>query len=114
VSAPVPMPDAIRETLEKRLGPVFFSDIRAHLERAGLFVVRADLDLIECGVAVATDDVEQVSAWIEEKKLRRPSTDELTTWASEPGRRWMAIVVQPFVLVQDAPAADADEAPADA
>lgn len=97
------MPEALETQLKKRLGPVYFSDLRAHLERDGVFIVRADLDLVACGVAVAMDDVEVVGAWIQDGKLRKPSSAERERWPQEEGRRWMAIVVQPFVLVQDAP-----------
>lgn len=100
---PIPMPDAIRASLTKRRGPVYFSDLKAHLDRDGVFLVRADLDLVDCGVAVATDDVERVTKWIDASQLRKPSFAEREAWASEEGRRWIAIVVQPFVLVQDAP-----------
>jgi hypothetical protein len=107
MAGPIPMPDAIRESLTKRLGPVYFSDLKAHLERDGVFVVRADLDLVECGVAVATDDVALVTSWIEKAQLRKPSLAERDAWAKEEGRTWLAVVVQPFVLVQEAPPEDA-------
>lgn len=103
MAGPIPMSDAIRQSLTKRLGPVYHSDLKAHLDRDGVFIVRADLDLVECGVAVATDDVARVTLWIEQSKLRKPSLAERTSWAEEEGRTWIAVVVQPFVLVQDAP-----------
>ncbi|MBL9021171.1 MAG: DUF2288 family protein [Myxococcales bacterium] len=103
MSGPIPMPEAIRASLTKRLGPVYFSDLKAHLDRDGVFIVRADLDLVDCGVAVATDDVTLVTKWIEATQLRKPSRSEREAWEAEEGRRWIAIVVQPFVLVQDAP-----------
>lgn len=95
--------EALREKLERRRGPVFFSDLSAHLARDAVFVVRADLDLVDCGIAVANDDVELVGAWIQAGKLRRPSRNEQSSWPNETTRTWMAIVVQPFVLIQDAP-----------
>jgi hypothetical protein len=105
------MPEALEGELKKRLGPVQYSDLRAHLERDGVFIVRADLDLVTCGVAVAMDDVDLVGAWLKEQKLRKPSLAERERWPQEEGRRWMAIVVQPFVLVQDAPDERAGQGP---
>lgn len=102
MSEPMSVPEAIRERLKSRLGPVQFSDVKAHLDRDAVFIVRADLDLVECGVAVATDDVDQVRGWIDAGQLRKPSAAERREWPDQSERRWMAVVVQPFVLVQEA------------
>lgn len=102
MSDPMSVPEAIRERLKSRLGPVQFSDVKAHLDRDAVFIVRADLDLVECGVAVATDDVDQVRRWIDAGQLRKPSAEERREWPTQDARRWMAVVVQPFVLVQEA------------
>ena len=110
-SGPLTMPDALRLQLTKHLGPVQGSDLAAHLERDGLFIVSADLDLVECGVAIAMDDVAQVGMWIEQGKLRKPTPDERSAWPDDKERRWTSLVVQPFVLVQDAIALPSRDAP---
>ncbi|MBL8742463.1 MAG: DUF2288 family protein, partial [Myxococcales bacterium] len=102
--------EALRIKLTERRGPVYFSDLRAHLERDGVFVVRADVDLVECGIAIAQDDVARVQIWIREGKLRKPSKSEYDSWPENPRRQWLSVIVQPFVLVQDAPDA-AEPAP---
>lgn len=103
MSDPMTLPEALRHQLEKRIGPVQYSDLAAHLERDAVFVVRSDLDLLACGVAVASDDVARVEAWIGAGALRKPSARERSSWPEETERRWIAIVVRPFVLVQDPP-----------
>jgi hypothetical protein len=95
------LPDAIRTALTSRLGPVQFSDLKAHIDRDAVFVARRDLDLVECGVAVAMDDLERVQPRLDARQLRKPSQQERSSWAAAPERRWLAVVVQPFVLVQD-------------
>lgn len=92
---------ALREKLEQSVGPVFFSDLRAHLSRDALFVVAPSVALVDCAVAVALDDVATVGRWIESGELRKPSRGERDAWPAETERRWNALVVQPFVLVQD-------------
>ncbi|MCA9629879.1 MAG: DUF2288 family protein [Myxococcales bacterium] len=91
---------AIRTRLSETLGPVYFSDLKAHLVRDAVFVVDADVSLIECGVCVAMDDVVRVQALIERGHLRKPSRQERARWADTCDAAWTAIVVQPYVLVQ--------------
>ncbi len=109
MSASMTVEEALRIKLTERRGPVYYSDLKAHLDRDRVFVVRADVDLVECGVAVAQDDVVKVERWIAEDKLRKPSQAERDSWPENPRRQWVSVIVQPFVLVQDAP--DAAEPP---
>ncbi|MFO0629535.1 MAG: DUF2288 family protein [Polyangiales bacterium] len=77
------------------------SDLSAHLQRDVVLVVTAPLALLECAVAIASDDATAVSGWLASGALRRPSPDERASWPEASSRRWLAVVVQPFVLVQD-------------
>lgn len=99
----MPLEDAIRTRLTSLAGPVPFADIADHLERDAVFVVASTVSLVECGVAVAMDDVSRVEAWVATGELRKPSRAERDAWPNETTRRWMAVIVQPFVLVQDLP-----------
>jgi hypothetical protein len=110
MSGPMTVEEGLRIKLTERRGPVYYSDLVAHLERDGVFVVRADIDLVDCGIAIAQDDVASVERWIAEKKLRKPSQAERDSWPENPKRQWLSVIVQPFVLVQDAPDA-AEPAP---
>ncbi len=93
--------EALRVRLAPTLGTVLFPDLRAHLERDAVFVVRDTLELVDAGVAIAADDVATVGRWIESGELRKPTREEREEWRLAVGRRWQALVVQPFVLVQD-------------
>lgn len=106
MSGPMTVEEGLRIKLTERRGTVYYSDLKAHLERDGVFVVRADVDLVECGIAIAQDDVERVQAWISDGKLRKPSKAEHDSWPENPKRQWLSVIVQPFVLVQDAPDAE--------
>lgn len=94
---------AIRAKLEESAGPVVATDLHAHLRRDAVFVVSPALSLVECGVAIAMDDAAKVEGWVAAGELRRPTPAERAEWLAEKERRWSAIVVQPYVLVQDLP-----------
>ncbi len=91
----------IRAKLEETIGPVFYSDLRAHIARGGLLLVDPALLLIDAGLAIAMDDSVKVTQWLGKGWLRRPSEAEVTSWSQSPERRWLAIVVQPYALVQE-------------
>ncbi|MBX3201754.1 MAG: DUF2288 domain-containing protein [Labilithrix sp.] len=91
----------MRESLAASMGPIEFSDIRAHLARDAVIVVDASLDLLEVGEAVARDDKERVGAWVERGLIGKPSLATIEAWSKTEGAAWTALVVQPFVLLRE-------------
>lgn len=93
--------EAIRFRLEESMGPVGFQELGPHLARDAVFVVHGSLELLRVGVAVALDDAPSVEAWIKSGDLRKPSRAERERWPAVVGHGWVAIIVQPFVLVHE-------------
>jgi len=91
----------MRESLAESMGPIAFSDLRAHLARGAVIVVDAALDLLEVGEAVARDDKARVAGWIETGQLGKPSLETVERWSKAERSIWTALVVQPFVLVRE-------------
>jgi hypothetical protein len=90
----------MRERLAATLGDVFWSDLRAHAARDAIIVVADHLDIVDVGVAIATDDARRVEAWIQSRDLRKPSAEDLARWPADPAAVFESLVVQPFVLIR--------------
>lgn len=93
----------MRQALMATMGPIEFSDLRAHLARDSVIVVDRALDLLDVGEAVAQDDKDRVSAWVAAGQVGKPSLEQLERWSKNEGLAWTVLVVQPFVLVQEGP-----------
>lgn len=91
----------MRKQLEEGMGPIEFSDLRAHLARGAVITVDRKLDLLDVGEAVARDDKPSVAAWIDRGLVGKPSLETIERWSKREGSPWTALVVQPFVLVQE-------------
>ena len=66
--------------------------------------IAADLDLIEIAVAVQQDDVVRIQDLTETGRIAPASDDQARRWYDEDRQLW-AVVVKPWVLVQE-PAED--------
>ncbi|AUX21257.1 hypothetical protein SOCEGT47_017370 [Sorangium cellulosum] len=90
----------MREQLTETLGEVLWTDLRAHVARDAVILVASDLDLVDVGVAVASNDAAAVQAWISAGKLTKPTAEELARWPLQVDLRFVSLVVAPFVLVR--------------
>jgi hypothetical protein len=93
-----------REELTQSLTDADWHSLRAHLERGGLIIVANDLDVIDVGMAVSSDDAATVSGWIEAEKLNRPTAEQIAAWDGNRDKLFYCIIVSPYVLIQEKPA----------
>jgi hypothetical protein len=81
--------------------------LKPHIQRDQVVVVHPELDLLDVGVAIARDDVLSVQHWISEQLIHKPFPNELADWNSDQTKRFQALIVQPYVLVQESAATGA-------
>ena len=89
------------QELAAKIDVVDWFTLRAHLEKGRLIVVDSLLDLAEAGVAVAVDDVKAIERWIVSGLLGKPTAQQVEEWDAEKGKRFLCLIVSPYVLVQE-------------
>jgi hypothetical protein len=72
-----------------------------HVQRDAVVIVTSGLELVDVGVALASDDVVAVQRWIGEQLIYKPTSEQLADWGCDRTHRFNALIVQPYVLVQD-------------
>lgn len=92
---------AIRTSLQASLDQAEWSWLKKHSERDALIIVTLDIALVDAGVRIALDDAATVQAWIQTGKISKPRREQLDAWDSAPATKFMSLVVQPYVLIQE-------------
>ncbi len=87
------------QRLEKYTGDVDWSYLKPHFKEGALIYVDPSLDLKAVGRVFLADEKEQVEAWLKCGDLVKPGELHAQWWESQ-GSRFLAQVVQPFVLIQ--------------
>ena len=95
------MPD-LKEKLEKDVADISWKDLQPHAKRDAIIVVKQELDLPEVAVAIAEDNTASVQGWIGDRSIAKPSSQQLTAWNQTPEKLFVALIVQPFVVIQEA------------
>lgn len=95
------MTQALRQELAGMVGPAQWQNLLPHAARDSVVLVNPDLDLVEVGVALATDNVNVVQRWISEALITKPTLEQLQDWEGDRSREFQALIIQPYVLIQD-------------
>lgn len=95
----------LRAELAETLDQAEWNWLSPHAKRNSLIVVAQELDLVDVGVAIANDNVPSVQRWISEQLLYKPSDFQVEVWNRNPTQRFNALIVQPYVLIQELKAA---------
>ncbi len=90
----------LRTELTESLDEAEWDWLSPHARRDALLVVDHTLDLVDVGLAIASDNVSSVQGWIQQQLLYKPSPEQLSDWEGNPITRFNALIVQPFVLIQ--------------
>lgn len=91
----------LRAELKQNLDEAEWDWLIPHAQRDAIIVVADGLDLLDVGEAIASDNIPSVQNWIDEQLLVKPTPEQLGIWNSDRTKRFNALIVEPYVLVQE-------------
>ncbi len=91
----------LKAELQESIDEAEWNWLEPHSQRDSLIVVSPDLSLVDVGYAIANDETLRVQHWIEEALIQKPSAVQLEAWGQAQQKRFKALIVQPYVLVQE-------------
>lgn len=91
----------LRAELQESIDEAEWKWLEPHALRDSVVVVAPELSLVDVGYAIANDETLSVQHWIEEALIHKPSARQIQVWTDDQAKRFNALIVQPFVLVQE-------------
>lgn len=91
----------LRAELAEGLDEAEWQWLLPHADRDSLILINPQLDILDVAVAIANDDTTRVQRWIAESLITKPSQVQLSNWNQEQSKRFNALIIQPYVLVQE-------------
>lgn len=93
--------EELKAQLQENLDEAEWEWLKPHIARDVVVVVDPRLDLLDVGEAIASDRVSSVQHWISEQLIAKPSVAQIQDWNTNSHKRFTALIVQPYVLVQE-------------
>ena len=91
----------LKAELAKDLDEAQWEWLIPHVKRDSVLIIAKELDLVDVGIAIASDNLRSVQHWISEQLIQKPSETQLSDWNSDPQKRFNTLIVQPYVLIQE-------------
>lgn len=91
----------LKDELKESIDEARWEWLSPHADRDAVIIVSKSLDLVEVGYAIANDQASSVGQWIEDSLLYKPSIEQKIVWDSDQTKRFKALILQPYVLVQE-------------
>ncbi len=91
----------LRTELAENLDEAEWEWLIPHVKRDSVLVVAKELNLVEVGIAIASDNLTSVQHWVSEQLIQKPSEIQLSDWNSNLQKRFNTLIVQPYVLIQE-------------
>jgi hypothetical protein len=95
----------LREKLKQNLDEAEWDWLVPHAQKDTVIIVAEGLDLLDVGEAIASDNIPSVQNWISEQLLAKPSSEQLGNWNTDRAKKFNALIVEPYVLIQEKSAA---------
>ena len=91
----------LKAELAKDLDQAEWEWLIPHVKRDSVLIIAKELNLVDVGIAIASDNLRSVQHWISEQLIQKPSETQLSDWNSDPQKRFNTLIVQPYVLIQE-------------
>ena len=88
----------LREKLTQECAVVSWSTLHPHLERQAVFWVDPQLDLIQVGVSIALDQVDEIQDYLNQGYLTKAGQDPLVSEDGHEAIGYKVLIVQPYVI----------------
>ncbi|MBW4631488.1 MAG: DUF2288 domain-containing protein [Iphinoe sp. HA4291-MV1] len=95
----------LRAELTENLDEAEWEWLIPHVQQDVVIVVAVELDLLDVGIAIASDNVLKVQTWIDEALITKPSVAQIGEWNNQLTKRFNTLIIQPYVLIQEKAAA---------
>ncbi|MBU0656278.1 MAG: DUF2288 domain-containing protein [Gammaproteobacteria bacterium] len=80
---------------------IAWPELERHFAGGRVILVAPELDLVDVATCMAKDDSKQLKSWMDAQQVGQLSDEKATCWVNEQPENLWAVVVAPWVLVQE-------------
>ena len=87
----------IKEKLKNEINQCSWELLAPHQKSGALYLIEADLDLLDVAVQIAEDNVDKIQDWLSQKQLSRINDHQASELCA---KSFKFVIVRPYVIAQ--------------
>ena len=92
--------DFRRTEINRETSRIAWKELQRFFASGATVLVKADLDLVEVAFHISEDNKDQVGQWLSDGKIAKVTDEQASIWYEADAEVW-AVVVRPYVLIQE-------------
>ena len=92
--------DFRRAEINQETSRIAWRELQRFFASGATVLVRADLDLVEVAFHISEDNKDQIEQWLSDGKIGKVTDEQASIWYEADAEVW-AVVVRPYVLIQE-------------
>jgi len=92
--------EELRQKINLETGKLGWPELQRYFASGMVIVIDPALDLVDVAMQISQDNASAISEWSESKLLWRAQDDDATRWQENSAEFW-AVVIAPWVVVQE-------------
>ncbi len=91
---------SLREKLEADLLETSWAPLAEHFAKGAVYLLDKDLELVEVGESMASDNLSEVKQWLDNGLLYPPTPEEALQFNKTDEVLFNMLIIEPYVLIQ--------------
>ena len=91
----------LRDRLNLQTARITWPELERYFAGGKVIQVTPELDLIDVAACIAEDEATQLKNWIDNQQVGQLNDDTALQWAAQQPDNLWAVVIAPWVLVQE-------------
>jgi hypothetical protein len=90
----------LKEKLTSEILETTWKPLAEHFARGAVYFLESELDIIDVGQAMATDDVSVIKRWLDDGLIYPPTSEQATQFHEDSDQIFNMLIIEPYVLIQ--------------
>jgi len=90
----------LKEKLTAEVHETTWKPLAEHFARGVVYYLEPELDLVDVGEAMATDNVATIKKWLDDGLIYTPTPELATQFNEDQDQFFLMLIIEPYVLIQ--------------
>ena len=90
----------LKDKLTSEVLETNWKPLAEHFAKGSVYYLEPELDIVDVGEAMATDNVSTIKKWLDDGLIYTPTPEQATQFHEDTDQLFSMLIIEPYVLIQ--------------